>query len=558
MSVDILKKTFGYDSFRPGQADVVKSILDKKDVLVLMPTGAGKSICFQVPAIMSNGVTVVISPLISLIYDQVEDLRKLGVCAYFLNSTTPPREIIELNKALRISNPGESEPKCKCKLLYTTPETITNNIDFQAQLDELYENMLLEGFVIDEAHCVSNWGHDFRPGYLELKTIKEYYSLIPIWAFTATATNSVQLDIVRQLSLEKDYDTFCSSFIRKNLSYQIYEKTNDITYTVKKKIKEHYMNQTGIVYCLRRADCEEVSQYLIASGIEADYYHAAMPSARKERVQQSWLDGKIKVIVATIAFALGINKPDVRFVIHTAMPNSLESYYQETGRAGRDGKNSDCILYYNYRDRVVLEKLASKSQTSSGLAPTSCKARIGQMYSTCQNRMECIKQQLSNYLGEYISYSCSSDGTENMCRNCKSPVKKRKNDYTIIANNIREIVGKKGKSREVLVSQIIKEQRSLSRYELNRIINQLVINRICTAKAVITNDNIIELIENTSKKLQKLELWSSSSVLSLYRNPNSSSSSSSSSEQGQTKVISMFEDDAIKKIMSQMKNKKLK
>ena len=226
-------------------------------MLVLMPTGAGKSLCFQLPAIMANGVTIVISPLISLIHDQVQALRELGIETYHFNSTTSSRDKIKMFDSLENTGTEES-PNCKCKLIYTTPETVYSNDTFTDKMDELYENGLLEGFVIDEAHCVSNWGHDFRDKYLELKSIKEYYPLIPIWSFTATATPKVQLDIIKQLKLV-NCKIFRNSFIRYNLSYQIYEKMGKVQYQVSDLIRTKYKGQSGIVYCLSRAKCEELA-----------------------------------------------------------------------------------------------------------------------------------------------------------------------------------------------------------------------------------------------------------------------------------------------------------
>lgn len=540
-----LKKTFGYDEFRQGQEEIINCILNKQDVLVLMPTGAGKSLCFQLPAILSNGVTVVISPLISLIYDQVTALREMGICTYYLNSTTPSGEKFELLEA--IDNVGTDDmPVCRCKLLYTTPETVTSNSDFQMQLDELYENGLLEGFVIDEAHCVSNWGHDFRNSYLDLNVIKEYYSAIPIWTFTATATKKVQIDIVSQLKLS-EYKIFRNSFIRKNLSYQIYERSGDVNLKVATLINTTYRDKTGIVYCLRRADCEDLASYLQTKGIAAKHYHAQIPAAQKESTQKEWLSGKIKVIVATIAFALGINKPDVRYVIHTAMPSSVESYYQETGRAGRDLGNSDCILFYSYQDKIVLEKLAGRSTTtgvSSGNAPTSAKARIGTMYNMCQNRCDCIKMQMCHYLGEFIDYQCGSD--ENKCRNCNEPTKYQDVDFTDVAQDlINTVKNSRDIDKSKLAMTVSAKYSTYTTGDISRILHKLLVMGNLKTSVFKTGSGIIEGVKignplgaECSISLKHVAS-ARASVMRTVVKPVSFP----------RQTISMFDDDSVKKLM---------
>jgi RecQ family ATP-dependent DNA helicase len=586
MSLNILKSIFNYNSFRIGQEEIIKHIQEGKDILVLMPTGAGKSLCFQLPAVMANGVTVVISPLISLIYDQVTALRELGVCAYYLNSTTSANDKRELMSSLQLqTDEPEGKPYCKCKLLYTTPEAITNNYEFQEKLDEIYENCLLEGFVIDEAHCVSNWGHDFRHSYLELNVIKEYYPLIPIWAFTATATKKVQYDIISQLKLQ-ECKIFSNSFIRKNLSYQIFERVGDINLKVASLLKNEFAGQSGLVYCLRRADCEELSQYLCSKGIASNYYHAKIDSSIKETVQNDWLSGKIKVIVATIAFALGINKPDVRFVIHTAMPASIESYYQETGRAGRDTKHSTCILFYSYQDKVILEKLSNKDNLSSGNAPTSNKSRINAMYSLCQNRYDCIKMQMSHYLGEYLDYSCGvppphddrvppphddrvpppHDRGDNACRNCAEKIKYEMVDFTTVAKDIISMVKSNNSiDKAVLAINISNKYSTYSYSDIVRVINKLLVNGNLKTTVFKTDVGINEGVKLCKdKELEPLLLkYNTNTVMSMIKTKNqriNMKPHSQSHSQIPASVItapdfskSLFEDESIKMLIKSFK-----
>ncbi len=482
--VDLEKKLFdvyGYTDFRPGQREIVLNVLEGNDCLTLMPTGAGKSLCFQLPAIINKGVTIVISPLISLIYDQIQALRKLGICCYFLNSTTEINEKAMLLSMLTDTT-KDSVTESKCKLVYTTPETLTDNEDFMLLIDQIYENGLLEGFVIDEAHCVSNWGHDFRPNYLELCVLKENYPGIPIWAFTATATPIVADDIVNQLNMEKDAKLFKTSFMRENLNYKILKKRSpDVMKQIAKLIKSNYNNQCGIIYCLSRKDCEKYSSYLSECGIKCRFYHAKMESNSKTKVQGDWIDGKVDVIVATIAFALGINKANVRFVMHANMPKSIESYYQESGRAGRDGKESDCILYYSYGDKAIIDSMTRKklqefdeeseeTEVKKFFVSQTLKS-IECMYNFCETDFVCIKQSLSNYLGEYINLKCDK------CSVCK----KINLDGFSKTNMIKEalyITNLLPKERNYLINCITKKFGFNKRLKVNFLINQMIIDKI--------------------------------------------------------------------------------
>lgn len=429
----ILKNTFGYDSYRPQQLEIIETMLENNDMLVLMPTGAGKSLCFQIPALYEDGVTIIISPLLSLIYDQIADLAVRGVVAHGCSSTST----VSMDDVFDDVNNGH------CNLVYTTPETCNKSVVFQTKLREVYDAGLLRRFVLDEAHCISCWGHSFRSDYLHLK-LREWYPDIPIVAFTATATKLVSADIINLLHLELPYIS-STTFVKDNIEYSIIRKDENgwgyVGRTVSHKIcSEGYERVSGIVYCLSRKECEFLSKYLRGRGLSVEYYHAMMSREDRERVQDDWRAGRVKIIVATIAFALGINKRDVRFVIHTSMPKSVEGYYQQTGRAGRDGRPCKCILYYSRKDAETLLKMdESGDQVSSApdfsvdmtcegsdvpevkppIAPTTVEERVEDMYSICENRTDCIKVQLCNYLGEYGVSGCRGRYDSKPCMNCK-------------------------------------------------------------------------------------------------------------------------------------------
>jgi bloom syndrome protein len=387
-----------------------------RDTVVLMPTGAGKSVCYQLPALMSaNSLTVVISPLISLMFDQVQDLKSHGITAYQYNSTStvPLGEIMDEVKEGR------------CNLIYTTPETLTMNTMFLMELEKLGvasgSACGLARFIIDEAHCVSNWGHDFRSAYLGLH-VKSWFPGIQVCAFTATATSLVINDITLNLALDNPH-LVRTSFIKENIQCRIKLKETDswryVGNSIAKAIRElGCERRTGIVYCLSRRECEYMAKVLQGRGYSAAYYHARIPPEEKDRVQTAWLKGEIKIIVATIAFALGINKSDVRYVIHTSMPKSIEGYYQQIGRSGRDGKPAHCIMYYSEKDADVLRNMVSDDSTDENLVPPVRNTdRIDDMYHLCQNTKECLKLQMCNYLGEYLVRDVCSR-SETKCRNC--------------------------------------------------------------------------------------------------------------------------------------------
>jgi ATP-dependent DNA helicase RecQ len=395
---DKLKEVFGYGQFRGNQEAIIKNILKGKNTFVIMPTGAGKSLCYQLPAVMLEGTAIVISPLIALMKNQVDQLNALGVNAQFLNSTLSKSEI---NRVKQETLEG------KVKLLYVAPESLTKpeNISFLKASN-------LRFAAIDEAHCISEWGHDFRPEYRRIKSILEQLGDLPIIALTATATPKVKIDIQRNLQME-DADVFKSSFNRENLYYEVRSK-KEIKKQLIKFVKAHH-GKSGIVYCLSRKTVEEIAEFLKVNDIKAAPYHAGLDSSVRIKNQDDFLNEEVHVIVATIAFGMGIDKPDVRFVVHYDTPKSLEGYYQETGRAGRDGLEGNCLMFYSYNDIIKLEKFNKDKPVTER---ENAKLLLEEMASYAESAV-CRRKQLLHYFGEtYTDPYCKEN---KWCDNCRHP-----------------------------------------------------------------------------------------------------------------------------------------
>jgi ATP-dependent DNA helicase RecQ len=395
---DYLKKYFGFDTFKGNQEDIIRNVLSGRDTFVLMPTGGGKSLCYQLPAVMKKGIAIVISPLIALMKNQVDAMRNFSTdddVAHFLNSSLTKTEITRVKKDVLSG---------KAKLLYVAPESLTKeeNIEF-------LKNINISFYAIDEAHCISEWGHDFRPEYRRIRPIIDMIGRSPIIALTATATPKVQHDIQKNLSI-LDADVFKSSFNRPNLYYEVKSK-QDVTKEIIKYIKNN-AGKSGIIYCLSRKKVEEIAEVLKVNGIRALAYHAGMDSATRTMNQDKFLMEEADIIVATIAFGMGIDKPDVRFVIHYDIPKSLEGYYQETGRAGRDGGEGNCIAYYSYNDILKLEKfMQGKPIAEQEIG----KQLLLETVSYAESSV-CRRKLLLHYFGEeYLKENCEA------CDNCLHP-----------------------------------------------------------------------------------------------------------------------------------------
>jgi ATP-dependent DNA helicase RecQ len=428
-----LKQYFGYETFRPMQADIIQAVLDKKDALVLMPTGGGKSICYQIPAIILPGVCVVVSPLIALMKDQVEGLKGNGVEAAFLNSTQ------STNEQSKIEQLALSE---KIKLLYVSPEKLLSQ-DFLNLLTQLPLSL----FAVDEAHCISSWGHDFRPEYTKLKFFKERFAKVPVIALTATADKLTRKDIVQQLNLDTP-EVFVSSFDRPNLSLSVAAGQGKLKKII--DFIEKRANESGIIYCLSRKSTEELSEKLNANGINAAYYHAGMLADLRARVQEEFINDNVPIICATIAFGMGIDKSNVRWVIHYNMPKNLEGYYQEIGRAGRDGLKSDTLLFYSFADVIALRSFAEESgQKDLQLA----KLERMQQYADASI---CRRKILLNYFGEPKEDNC------NNCDVCKNPPTLF--DGTLIVQKALSAVVRL--NEKVPIGMLIDVLRGSSRHEL--------------------------------------------------------------------------------------------
>lgn len=390
---NLLKTHFGYETFRPLQEEIIKTVLEKKDALVLMPTGGGKSLCYQVPALMLDGITLVISPLIALMKDQVDTLTANGIAAAYLNSTLRPDEIDSV-QARAIS--GE------LKILYLAPERLALPA-FQMVLQKLKIDLI----AIDEAHCISEWGHDFRPDYRNLKELRRAFPSVPVMALTATATPRVREDIVKQMSMEAA-TVFLSSFNRPNLHYHVRSKKNAFQQLV--QLLKPLKDQPAILYCFSRKDTEALAEDLREAGFQALPYHAGLSPEVRKRTQEKFMRDEVPVIAATIAFGMGIDKPDVRLVVHMDLPKTIESYYQETGRAGRDGLPSDCVFFYSYGDKHKQEYFINvmNDKAEQDLA----RKKLAQMLAYSEAKT-CRRQHLLRYFGETWEES-----TCDACDNC--------------------------------------------------------------------------------------------------------------------------------------------
>jgi len=435
----LLKKIFGFSSFKGNQEEIIESLLNNRDAFVIMPTGGGKSMCYQLPALINSGTAIVVSPLIALMKNQVDMIRNYGAdkgIAHVMNSSLSKSELNEVKSDLLSG---------KTKLLYVAPESLTKeeNVAFLQQIE-------ISFYAIDEAHCISEWGHDFRPEYRRLHPIiKAIGHDVPIIALTATATPKVQQDILKNLHIE-DADIFKSSFDRANLYYEVRPKTKNVIKDIIKYIKTQ-PGKSGIVYCLSRKKVEEIAETLQVNGIKALPYHAGLDAHTRRRNQDMFLMEESDVIVATIAFGMGIDKPDIRYVIHHDIPKSIEGYYQETGRAGRDDGEGNCIVFYSYDDIEKLEKfMKNKPVAEQEIAKQLLQETVSYAESSV-----CRHRQLLHYFGEeYTKDNCGA------CDNCLKPKEKFEGKEDII-NAIKTIIAVKQLfKREYIVKMLIGDKNS--------------------------------------------------------------------------------------------------
>ncbi|KAK6240973.1 hypothetical protein SCA6_006362 [Theobroma cacao] len=490
------KKVFGNHSFRPNQREVINATMSGCDVFVLMPTGGGKSLTYQLPALICPGITLVISPLVSLIQDQIMHLLQANIPAAYLSANMEWTEQQEILREL-------TSDYCKYKLLYVTPEKVAKSDVLLRHLDSLNARDLIARIVIDEAHCVSQWGHDFRPDYQGLGILKQKFPKTPVLALTATATASVKEDVVQALGLNNCI-IFRQSFNRPNLWYSVIPKTKKCVDDIDKFIKENHFDECGIIYCLSRMDCEKVAEKLQECGHKAAFYHGNMDPAQRAAIQKQWSKDEINIICATVAFGMGINKPDVRFVIHHSLPKSIEGYHQECGRAGRDGQRSSCLLYYSYSDYIRVKHMisqgaAEQSPFVSGYSRFNNSGRILEtntenllrMVSYCENDVDCRRLLQLLHFGEKFDSGNCKKTCDNCCR-VKSFVDK---DVTNIARQLVELVkltGQQFSSSHILevyrgsLSQFVKKHRHetlslhgagkhVAKGEASRILRHLVI-----------------------------------------------------------------------------------
>jgi ATP-dependent DNA helicase RecQ len=488
----ILKNTFGYDTFRPLQREVIENVLNKRDSLAVMPTGGGKSLCYQIPALIFDGLTVVVSPLIALMKDQVEQMRAAGVPALFLNSTLSP-EAYQAN--MEYVRRGET------KLLYVAPETLLT-----PRIFDLLASLKVDCFTIDEAHCISEWGHDFRPEYRQLVDARRRFPGAACLALTATATPRVRADIVRTLGFSSSNE-FVASFNRENLYIEVAPKSDAPIQTT--RFLERFKDQSGIIYCFSRKQVDELAEYLARKGYSVRPYHAGLEDDIRRHNQEAFIRDDAQIIVATIAFGMGINKPNVRFVIHYDLPKSIESYYQEIGRAGRDGLPAHCLLLYSYADVAKLKYFINEKEGEERRVAVQ---HLDAIVSYAEDDRNCRRKPLLNYFGEAFQIEKCQN-----CDNCNAEPPTLE-DITIPAQKFLSCVKRTGERFgaghvvDVLLGskneKVLKyEHDKLSTYGIGRELNQkqwMHLARQLAQMGYLNQDGEFRVLSLTPKAMEAL------------------------------------------------------
>ncbi|XP_072034174.1 ATP-dependent DNA helicase Q1-like [Amphiura filiformis] len=433
------KTTFGIDEFRQLQEQTMNATLSGQDCILVMPTGGGKSLCYQLPALINKGFTLVVSPLVSLMEDQTMSLEQLGINAVLLNAGVPQDRVKLVHQAM-------IDPNSEMKLIYVTPEKIAKSKRFMAQLEKAYKKGRLGRIAIDEVHCCSQWGHDFRPDYKILGLLKRQFPDTPIMGLTATATNSVLEDVKKILNIQGCV-VYRASYNRANLYYQVVAKPSKHTACIEEIVKllnGKFKNQSGIIYCFSRRESEKVAFDLQALGIKAEPYHADIEVASRSAVHRRWKSNKIQVVVATVAFGMGIDKPDVRFVIHHSLSKSIENYYQESGRAGRDNKRAECIVFFQVSDMFRQSSMVVVEQTGV--------EKLYNMVAYCISQVKCRRSLLGSHFGERWDGKVACNA---MCDNCSNNAQARRTDIQSDCRAIYDILSQAGTKEQRLTANKI-------------------------------------------------------------------------------------------------------